>query len=158
MPLDRDRVGTSGAWERYLQADAASTEVVRRLNAAWRLPTDVRIGVYSNGREQGIRLTRPGSPDRDGLTIWLAEYRTSDNIVLYRHDDESDAPSFSDLEDAVAERIYADKLMLRYDEHERAAELIAEWFCARPLGEFAPPTPGAPRRRSLREALGRTRG
>lgn len=126
------------------------------MNAGWRLPEAVSTGVYSNGREQGIRLTRPAGANGPGLTVWLAEYRSSDHIVIYRLDEESDLRNWADLPELTSDRLYEDKMMLGYDEGERAVGLLAEWFEARPLSDFAP-SHIRPRPRSLRESIGRPR-
>lgn len=152
MPSDRDRIATTGRWEDWLSASRPAIEVVRRLNDGWRLPPEVRTGVYSNGREQGIRFTRPAAGKDPGLTVWLAEYRSSDHIAIYRFGGESDQMNWAELPEADA--LYEAKRMLGYDEGGPACELIVEWFAARPLSDFAP-APARPRR--LVEALSRPR-
>lgn len=156
LPADHERVSVTGKWEPWLAADRPTVELVSRLNAGWRLPAEIGTGPYSNGREQGIRFTRPASERDTGLTVWLSEYRTSDHIVVYTLGGESHLLSWAGLPEA--ERIYDDKWMLGYDEGERALALVVEQFHAVPLDRFAPPAPVGPRRGSLRDAMRRPRG
>lgn len=153
-PPDRDRVNVVGEWTDYLRTDPPSLAIIAELNARYRLPETVRVGAYSNGREQGLRFTRPAEGDDPGLTIWVSEYRTSDHIVIYRLEAESDERNWSDLDGEIAEAMYSAKEMNGHDQAPQVAERIAEWFGAVPISAFAAPPP---RSRTLADALSRPR-
>lgn len=93
-----------------------------RLNACM---SEVCIGAYSNGREQGWRIAAyPKTPNATGrLAVQVSEYRSSDSIVVYAGD--MDDPCITE---AQREAIYDAKKFAPPGDYAAAAKLVAQAF------------------------------
>lgn len=108
-----------------------SFEVLAGFNQHYRVP-EATIGPYVNCREMGFRITRHRDPQ---MTVWFAENRNSDDIVVYvaagAH--QLASPFAKHFDTAVEDEIYRNRRYFRYDAHDHAQQFIAETLGAQTL-------------------------
>lgn len=86
-----------------MRADPEVRALLRDFNRGYRVP-GAEIGVYSNGREQGYRITRSTAP---ACTVWFSLNRNSDDYVVYHLREASTAISIGDLDKQVVRQFFS---------------------------------------------------
>jgi hypothetical protein len=82
---------------------------------------EISIGAYSNGREQGYRITASVKDVPRCMVVLVSEYRNSDSIVVYAGDMMN-----TSLGEKVTETIYEMKQFATPGNYEKAAKLVAK--------------------------------
>lgn len=137
-PADAGRKGLIA--DVVVRADPEVRSLLRAFNRGYRVP-EAEIGLYSNGREQGYRITRAAAP---ACTVWFSMNRNSDDYVIYFANQASSAITIGDLpQDAITRELFS------FDAGQRALARIAELLEADQLVGVEPVAP----KLSLDEAL-----
>lgn len=137
MPPDSERQGLVAG--DLVRAEPEVRAVLRAFNRGYRVP-GAEIGVYSNGREQGYRITRSAAP---ACTVWFSLNRNSDDYVLYFLREASTAITIADLPQPASREFFA------FDAGRQVVARIAELLSADQLAGPGHETRG----RSIDEAL-----
>ena len=94
-------------------------------------PLKVMVQCYANGREEGYSLYSLRSPDDGFRQIAVAQYRNSDNIVVYF----GTILDFYMAGNIPSDKIYKAARFFKYNESMLAAKFILEYFTN--TGEFS---------------------
>lgn len=101
------------------QATAVMRELERLAKASATI-AEFEVDGYENGREHGFFVKCKAT----GNAIAFAEYRNTDDIVLYP----SKIADFTDCYNLITESIYAAKRFVGYGQYTQAASLAYGWL------------------------------